>query len=144
MSEDYEPETVLMSLPAWNSMVSRNHELQERISLLEEKLDAYESDYTICDCCECLTPDPVDAEGHTQCKSCTRISEQDEEIDAKDRRIEELKHDLKIEQVLHMSCKKLNFQLSEIIRDQDNVVAGLRGELEAAEQHIKILSESGQ
>jgi len=36
---DYEPETVLMSLPAWNSMANRNHELQERIAELEAQLE---------------------------------------------------------------------------------------------------------
>ena len=46
-----------------------------RIAELEETLNPYENNYEICDCCRCLTPDPIDAGGHTQCKSCTRIAE---------------------------------------------------------------------
>jgi len=45
-----------------------------RIAELEELVDNHE-EYSICDCCHCLTSEPVDCGGHVQCKSCTRIAE---------------------------------------------------------------------
>jgi hypothetical protein len=50
-------------------------ELEQQIAELEEDLDAYEVDHTICDYCGCLTLDPVDCGDHMQCKSCTKIGE---------------------------------------------------------------------
>lgn len=55
--------------------VSEEHRAAlQRIKELEAKLDDYEQ-YSLCDCCYSLTDDPVDCDGHLQCKSCTRIAE---------------------------------------------------------------------
>ena len=48
---------------------------QARIEALEAELEKY-SEYTICDCCQSLTLEPVDAGGHMQCVSCTKLAEQ--------------------------------------------------------------------
>lgn len=47
--------------------------LKEENSALREELDSQE-EYTICDCCESLTTDPVDSGGHQQCRSCTKVA----------------------------------------------------------------------
>jgi hypothetical protein len=44
-----------------------------KIERLQAELDARE-EYSICDCCECLTADPVDAGDHVQCQSCTKVA----------------------------------------------------------------------
>lgn len=40
---------------------------------LKVELDSQE-EYSICDCCYSLTTDPVDAGGHVQCQSCTKMA----------------------------------------------------------------------
>lgn len=41
---------------------------------LKAELDERDAAYSVCDCCECLTSDPVDAGDHVQCQSCTRLA----------------------------------------------------------------------
>jgi len=55
--------------------------LQSELAAAREELDFYESDYTLCDCCNCLTQDALDADGHMQCKSCTRIARLEAELE---------------------------------------------------------------
>ena len=52
---------------AWNQQ-------QKRIAGLEALVDDY-AQYQVCNCCGALSNDLVDAGGHMQCKSCTRIAE---------------------------------------------------------------------
>jgi hypothetical protein len=55
-------------------------ELEAERDRLREELDGHD-EYTLCDCCESLTTDVVDAGGHMQCRSCTRVAELEAERD---------------------------------------------------------------
>ena len=49
-------------------------ELGAELVALREELDSHD-DYTLCDCCQSLTLEPVDAGDHMQCVSCTELAE---------------------------------------------------------------------
>jgi predicted nuclease with TOPRIM domain len=67
--------------------LDRIAELEGEVSLLTDALANYEQEnarlrwemderdeYTLCDCCESLTTDALDAGGHMQCRSCTEAA----------------------------------------------------------------------
>lgn len=47
---------------------------------LEAKLGEFEN-ATLCDCCECLTYDPVDMGDHMQCPMCCKVAELEKKLD---------------------------------------------------------------
>jgi len=50
----------------------------DKIERLQSELEQYD-DFVVCDCCYCLTDDPVDAGGHVQCQSCTKLAEYEDQ-----------------------------------------------------------------
>lgn len=56
------------------------NEAADTIESLQAELDSRE-EYSVCDCCECLTTEPIDAGGHVQCPSCTKVANLEHERD---------------------------------------------------------------
>lgn len=54
--------------------IERAIKAEARVAELEEEADKWEQ-HSLCDCCYCMTPDPVDVGGHIQCPSCGRVAQ---------------------------------------------------------------------
>ena len=54
-------------------MAEYNGRLEQQLAALREELDSHD-EYTLCDCCQSLTLEPVDAGDHMQCGSCTELA----------------------------------------------------------------------
>lgn len=99
-----------------NRLMDANERLRIETERLRDELAEYENSY-ICDCCEALHPDCVDAGGHMQCPSCCTAAKLSAEVqnlqillydqclvsDQRQKRIEELERFIEAEG----ACRKV-------------------------------------
>lgn len=94
---------------------------QARIEALEAELEKY-SEYTICDCCQSLTLEPVDAGGHMQCVSCTKLAE--------------------LRDYIRVMVEKAAAKHRPAYDEQQRRIADIKAELAALRAHSELLRET--